>query len=146
MTPKRTHSPSLTSNTPAKRQKKHHPTDTTNRPGEDILPSQSDSEPEDALPRTTSHPSSLPRPVISSPSNDDEANGTDKRPYHAISMTAIQAQASYGSFIQSPAGSRPTTPSQRVATAADYLERASGTGQRRQPGQVSLTFTQLSTL
>ena len=119
--------------------------DTTNRPlaGQDI--SLSLSEPEDVFPRTTSHPSSTPRPVFTSPSNDDEANESDPGagPYCAINMTAIRAQSSYGSFIQRPAserpcpeGGRPTT--HRVATAADDLERGTG--------QVSLTPTRLYTL
>src|SRR5579863_7750287 len=106
MTPKRTRSPTLTSNTPTKRQKRHHPTDTTNRPEEDISPSLS--EPEDALPRTTSHSSSPTQPVNSLSSNDDEANDTDIGLYDAMNMTAIQAQSSYGTFIQGPAsGEKP---------------------------------------
>jgi len=124
MTPKRTHSPSLTSNTPTKRQKKHHPTDTTNRsPEKDI--SLSLSEPEDTFLRTISHSGGPPQPVISLPSNDEDANDDDTGPYHAISMTAIQAQSSYGGFVQRPvssekpcpAGGRPTT--HRAATADD---------------------------
>ena len=122
MTPKRTHSPGLTSNTPTKRQKKHHPTVATNRPGNVISPSLS--QPEDTFPRTASHSRSPPQPVIGLPSNDDETNDDDTRPHHAISMTAIQAQSSYGSFIQKPsserlcpASGRPTT--HRAATAVD---------------------------
>jgi len=122
MTPKRTHSPSLTSNTPTKRQKKHHPTGATNRPGNVISPSLS--QPEDTFTWTASHSGSPPQPVISLPSNDDETYDDDTRPYHAISMTAIQAQSPYGGSIQKPSserpcptGGRPTT--HRAATAVD---------------------------
>jgi len=120
MTPKRTHSPTLTSNTPTKRQKKHHPTVAINRPENIISPSLP--EPEDTFP--TSHSGSPPQPVIGLPSNDDEANDDDIGPYHAISMTAIQAQSSYGSFIQKPSSERPCPASgrpttHRAATAVD---------------------------
>lgn len=111
MAPKRTRSPSLTSNTPTKRQKRHHPTDSTNKPEEDISPSLS--EPEDALPRTTSHSSSPPQPVISLPSKDDEANDTDTELDHAINMTAIQAQSSNGTSIPEPVSSEKPCPAAR---------------------------------
>ena len=120
MAPKRTHSPSLTSHTPTKRQKKHHPTNTTNRPEKDI--SSSISEPEDTLPRTISHSSSPPHPVISLPSNDNEANDDDTGPYRAISMTTIQAQSSYRGFIQRPISNERPCPAggrHRTATAVD---------------------------
>ena len=109
MTPnlKRTHSPGLTLNTLTTRQKEHHPTDTTNRPREDISPSLS--EPEDALSRTTSHHSSPPRLVINSRSNGDGGTGqvsfTPTRSYILFSLSAplhcshLQAQMTRKSIL-----------------------------------------------
>jgi len=101
---------------------KHHPTGATNRPGNVISPSLS--QPEDTFPRTASHSGSPPPPVIGLPSNDGEAIDDDIGPYHAISMTPIQSQSSYGSFIQKPSSERPCPTSgrpttHRAATAVD---------------------------